>query len=531
MEQSRELTGGLHQGVRRPGHRLRRFRQRQTSGPNLVRARTTVRGVALLQLAANGLGVVVVLMYFTLLFPESATDELSSIDLNLSVFGIYLAVMLLLGLPLNAIVLRRAVVWVRNGTPPTDRQRRLLFSLPAFETLSALVSWLGAAVLFGFVNRDVQRISVGIALAGVVTCTLLYQLLEGHFRPLYAQALAHADLPSDRREIFPRLMLAWMLGSAVPLVAIGLSPLISPEPLDATRLAWIALIGALAGGLVMTVAIVSVSRPINRIREGLSRIEQGDSDVRIPIDDLGELGRLAEGVNDLAAGIRERETLRELFERQVGTAGLADLALEGGEPTRLGERREVTVLFVDLQGYTRFAEQQDPADVVAMLNRFFRIVVAVVNREGGWINKFEGDAALCLFGAPQDQPDHAIRALRTAAAMPRELARSAVELRAGVGVATGEVVAGFVGTPERFEYTVIGDVVNLAARLCDAAKEERSGVLASEATVSEVPVPDDPWEFAGRLTIKGRRERAAAYRLVPDRRRSRWRAGLRAGRA
>jgi adenylate cyclase len=100
-----------------------------------------------------------------------------------------------------------------------------------------------------------------------------------------------------------------------------------------------------------------------------------------------------------------------------------------------------------------------------------------------------------------------------------------------VGVATGEVVAGFVGTPERFEYTVIGDVVNLAARLCDAAKEERSGVLASEATVSEVPVPDDPWEFAGRLAIKGRRERAASYRLVPDRRRSRWRAGLRSGRA
>ena len=500
------------------------------SGPNLVRARSTVRGVVLLQLAANGLGVLVVILYFTQLFPDSASSELSSIDLNLTVFGVYLGVMLLLGLPLNALVLRRAVVWVRDGTPPTDRQRRLLFSLPALETVSALVSWIGAAVLFGVINRDVQRVSVGIALAGVVTCTLLYQLLEGHFRPLYAVALAHADLRADRREIFPRLMLAWTLGSAVPLVAIGLSPLISPEPLEANRLAWLALVGALAGGLVMVVAIVSVSRPINRIREGLSRIEQGESDVRIPIDDLGELGRLAEGVNDLAAGIRERETLRELFERQVGMAGLADLALEGGEPTRRGERREVTVLFVDLQGYTRFAERQDPADVVAMLNRFFRIVVAVVNREGGWVNKFEGDAALCLFGAPQDQSDHAVRALRAAAAMPRELARSAVELRAGVGVATGEVVAGFVGTPERFEYTVIGDVVNLAARLCDAAKDERSGVLAAEATVSEVPVPDDPWEFAGRLPIKGRRERAPVYRLVPDRRRSRWRAGLRVAR-
>jgi len=512
------------------GGRIRAFRQRQASGPNLVRARSTVRGVVLVQLAANGLGVIVVLAYFTLLFPDSASDDLSSLDLNLTVFGVYLLVMILLGLPVNALVLRRAVVWVKEGTPPTDRQRRLLFSLPALETASALVSWFGAALLFGVVNQNVQRISVGIALAGVVTCALLYQVLEGHFRPVYAMALAHADLPADRREIFPRLMLAWLLGSAVPLVAIGLSPLISPEPISVARLAWVAAIGALAGGLVMTVAAVSVARPLNRIRGALSQIEQGDADVHIPIDDLGELGRLAEGVNDLAAGIREREELREVFGRQVGLPGLVDLALEEGEPTAVGERREVTVLFVDLQGYTRFSEQHDPAEVVAMLNRFFRIVVAVVNREGGWINKFEGDAALCLFGAPQSQPDHAARALRAAAALPRELQRSDVELRAGVGVATGEVIAGFVGTAERFEYTVIGDVVNLAARLSDAAKEDRVGVLASEATVSEVAVPDDPWQFSGRLQIKGRRDRAGVYRLVPNRRRSRWRTGLRTGR-
>jgi adenylate cyclase len=123
------------------------------------------------------------------------------------------------------------VSWVRVGNPPTERQRKLLFSLPAFETLTALVSWVGAAVLFGVLNADVQRISVGIALAGVVTCTLLYLLLEGHFRPVYALALADADLPADRRDVWPRLMLSWLLGSAVPLVAIGLSPLISPAPL------------------------------------------------------------------------------------------------------------------------------------------------------------------------------------------------------------------------------------------------------------------------------------------------------------
>jgi adenylate cyclase len=516
---------------RRLGSRLVQRRRRQFSGTNLIRARSTVRGVALLQMAANGLGVVVVVLYFALLFPDASSNELNSVDLNLTVFGAYLAAMILLALPLNALLLRRAVVWVRNGTPPTERQRRFLFSLPTFETLTALVSWFGAALLFALVNRDIQRISVGIALAGVVTCTLLYLLLEGHFRPLFALALAHADLPADRRDVFPRLMLSWLLGSAVPLIAIGLSPLISPESLDATRLTWLALVGALAGGLVMAVAAVSVSRPLNRIRGALRQIELGDTSVHVPIDDLGELGRLAEGVNDLVAGIRERETLRELFERQVGMAGLADLALEGGEPTRRGERRTVTVLFVDLQGYTRFAERHPPEEVVEMLNRFFRIVVAVVNREGGWINKFEGDAALCLFGAPQDQDDHAERALRAAEAIPREVQRSDVTLNAGVGVSTGEVIAGFVGTSERFEYTVIGDVVNLASRLCDAAKDERSGVLAAEATITAAPSTGPTWEYAGRLSVKGRRERAEVYRPGSERRRSRWRSGSRGSRA
>lgn len=492
--------------------------------PSSVQARSTVRGIIGLQVLANGLGVAVVVLYFRFLFPSSAVDGFNNATLNVTAFGVYLLTNVVLLLPLNALLLRRAVSWVRVGNPPTERQRRFLFSLPGFETATALVSWLGAAVLFGIINQDVQRISVGIALAGVVTCTMLYLLLEGRFRPLFALALADAELPADRRDVLPRLLLAWLLGSAVPLLAIGLNPLISPAPLDNDRLAWLALVGAAAGGVVMAIAAVSVSRPLNRVRDALRRIEQGDLDVHVPVDDLGELGRLAEGVNDLVAGIREREVLRDLFGRQVGQAGLADLALSG-EPTVTGERRVVTVLFVDLQGYTRFAERHHPEEVVTMLNNFFRVVVAVVNREGGWVNKFEGDAALCLFGAPQDSPDHAGRALRAATAIPRELEQSDGLLSAGIGVATGEVLAGFVGTPERFEYTVIGDVVNLASRLCDLAKSEKVPALASVATAQAAGLPEE-WRPAGRFAIRGRREKAEAYAPSPSTsaRRSRWSA-------
>ncbi len=486
-----------------------------------VRARATVRGVVRLQILANSLGVAAVIAYFRFLFPVQAQSELADFDLNVVVFGSYLVAMIVLALPINALVLRRAVVWVRQGTPPTERQRKLVFSLPALETVSALLSWFGAAVLFGIINSDVQRVSAGIALAGVVTCTLLYLLLEGHFRPLYAVALVDADLPEDRRDVLPRLMLAWVLGSGVPLIAVSLSSVIGPTQLDGGRLTWIAAVSFVAGGVVMGVAATSVARPLLRVRDAMRRIERGELDTHVPVDDLGELGRLAEGVNNLADGIREREALRELFNRQVGQAGLADLAMHAGGPVA-GERREVTVLFVDLRGYTRFSESHPPEAVVAMLNRFFRIVVAVVNREGGWVNKFEGDAALCLFGAPQDQPDHADRALRTAAALPRELARGDDLLAAGIGVASGPVLAGFVGTAERFEYTVIGDVVNLASRLCDEAKATPGGVLAAASTLTDA-AQTDQWVAAGDLSIRGRRSKAKVFTLRDTQpRRSRW---------
>ncbi|MBS1838928.1 MAG: HAMP domain-containing protein, partial [Actinobacteria bacterium] len=305
--------------------------------PKPAQARATVRGVVRLQIIANGLGVAAVVAYFQFLFPTSEHDQLESSAINLVAFGIYVAAMVLVALPINALLLRRAVSWVRNGTPPTERQRRFLFSLPTLETLSALVSWFGAALMFGLINTELSRVSIALALAGVITCTLLYLLMEGHFRPLYALALLDAELPEDRRDVLPRLMLAWLMGSAVPLIAIGLNPFIAPIPLSGERLAWIAVFGALAGGLVMAIAANSVSRPLNRVRRALKQIEQGDLDVHVPIDDLGELGRLAEGVNDLVAGIREREALRDLFSRQVGQAHLADMAMENEEATAAGE--------------------------------------------------------------------------------------------------------------------------------------------------------------------------------------------------
>jgi adenylate cyclase len=473
-----------------------------------------VRGVLKLQLLANGLGFSLVLVFVRLLFSTREIGERG--ELNLLVLGAFIAVMVILGLVVNGLLLRRAMVWVRDETPPTGRQRWLLFRLPFLESLAAMVTWAVGVVLFTLINASAARASVGIALAGILTCSALYMLLEGHFRPVFALALAETDLPEGRRDVFPRLLIAWLIGSALPLIAIGIGPLIDRERFDVARLPWLALSAVFGGAIVMSIAAISVARPLNRVREALRLVEGGDLSIRIPVDDLGELGRLAEGVNDLVAGLRERELLREAFGKQVGHAELAELSASP-DAAGSGERREVTVMFVDLSGFTRYSEGHSPEEVVAMLNRFFRVVVAVVNREGGWINKFEGDAAMCVFGAPQLDENHGAGALRAAQALPRELARVPNVLPAGIGVASGVVIAGFLGTSERFEYTVIGDCVNLAARLCERSREHRSGVLAAAETVGSAGFPDT-WVRVGRVRVRGRQQRGDVYTISPPRR-------------
>ena len=144
-----------------------------------------------------------------------------------------------------------------------------------------------------------------------------------------------------------------------------------------------------------------------------------------------------------------------------------------------GETRVVSVLFVDIVGSTTMATEREPAEVVALLNRFFGVVVEEVDRHAGLVNKFIGDAALAVFGAPVELDDHATRALATGRAMAARLAEEVPELDAGIGVATGEAVAGNVGDESRFEYTVIGDAVNAAARISDLAKKVDGRLLAA----------------------------------------------------
>ena len=163
------------------------------------------------------------------------------------------------------------------------------------------------------------------------------------------------------------------------------------------------------------------------------------------------------------------------------------------------------MLFVDVVASTGLASTLPPREVLALLNQLFAVVVDVVDAHGGWINKFIGDAAMAVFGAPEPLSDHAGAALATARTLALELASSVPELDFGVGVSTGTVVAGHLGDERRYEYTLIGDMVNVASRLTEVAKQQANRVCADQRAIDAASAQEgERWQATGPMVLRGR---------------------------
>jgi adenylate cyclase len=480
--------------------------------------RDTTRRLSWAAIAANGLGGLVLFLLLAFLIPFGPEGEDRQIVLNAVVGATYLAATLVLGslwgLRMNAVVER----WLAEDRPPTEEERRVALGLPARFAAVAIVFWAIAAVLMTIVNAPTSgwaSLVVGgaIWMGGETTSAICYLLAERIVRPVTALALAGGAPPPKTcgPGVGGRLTTVWLLATGVPLLGILMIAVAGvahgdedPTYLAAT-IAFLAAIGWAVGLFAISVASRSLADPIAAVRRGMERIEQGELDVSVPVDDGSEVGLLEAGFNRMAAGLRDRERMRDLFGRHVGH-DVARAALErDGEVQLGGEVRDVGVVFVDIIGSTSLASRCSPAEVVALLNNFFRLVVETVEEQGGWVNKFEGDAALCVFGAPTARPEAACDALRAARSLREKLAEELRVLDAGIGVSAGQAVAGNVGTEERFEYTVIGDPVNEAARLCELAKRRPERLLASAAVVDRAGAEEAAcWELRDSIKLRGR---------------------------
>lgn len=467
---------------------------------------------------ANVLGGVVVYVYLAFLSPNAPVeDDPTGTLVNTIVFLSYLGGALVLGVVGSFVLTARLRRWLRREVPASARDRVDVLRTPARLVRLYGLLWGVAAVVFTALNLNDslgQALTTGfsVALAGLTTCALCYLLVERAVRPAVAEAMRDADEPpAVVLGVRRRVLLAWALGTAVPVggIFVGVLDLDGGGSLGRPALLFLAAVALLVGLLAMLFTARSISDPVESVTGALARVAAGELDVNVPVYDASQIGQLQSGVNVMVAGLRERERLRDLYGRQVGP-DVARLALTEG--VRLGgERRVVAALFVDVVGSTRLAVEHEPEEVVRRLNEFFSVVVEAVARHGGWVNKFEGDAALCVFGAPVAQEQPAACALAAARAVADGLRPLALE--AAVGVGYGPVVAGHVGAERRFEYTVVGDAVNVAARLSEQARDAPGRVLVDGAAVAAAGEEAQQWEQAGEpVVLRGRTAATVLWR-------------------
>lgn len=479
------------------------------------RIRSSVRNRLML---ANLAGASVVLLVVELALSETLAPSLGVWPTVAAVGGMF-AVFSLLATFWAYLAFARSVAWVVERREPTATERAAVLKLPWRSALRPLAFWVLAAAVYpvagltvvGSSGETVTKVIVGILLGGFVTCGLGFLLIERSFTGLFAVALA-GNLPRRPATlgVRMRLALAWAVGSSVPLIAISVASLADNVPHEAVAVLGVAGLGA--GFLATLSSAKSLADPLDDVRDGLARVRDGHLDADLIVDDGGEIGEVQAGFNQMVQGLRDRERVRDLFGRHVGQPAMGH-ALEQG--TGLGgEQHDASVIFVDIVGSTALTEALRPDEVVSLLNDFFEVVVRTVDGESGWVNKFEGDGALCVFGVPAPMEDHAERAVRAARMLNREietLARQHADLKAGIGVSSGQLVAGNVGTESRLEYTVLGTTVNEASRLTSIAKDREVKVLASRAAIDRARDEIKHWQEAGTVTLRGQTEPVDIY--------------------
>lgn len=466
-------------------------------GDRTLAGRRLFRALYRRALAANATGATLAYIYLSFVAPPQPSPTESELVHYLGVAPAYFLVAVLLGHQVNKRTFRRVERWLAEERAPSSDERALVMSLPWRAARLGGAAWLLAALLFGAQTAThhpavyVAGVVLGILLAGLTTTGITFLLVERALRPLFALALA-GEIPSGPGPVAartlrtaPRLLVSWALGSGVALVAIAVAFLGRGESRGDDLIGpvlFLVVAGLFAGGVLTAAAARSISEPVDRVRAAIERVEEGSlEEEEVLVDDGGEIGFLQAGFNRMVAGLRDRERIRDAFGTYVDREVAEHILREG---TNLaGEEFEVTVMFIDITNFTGFAERASPREVVATINRLFERAVPIVHQHGGHVDKFVGDGLLAVFGAPRRRADHADQALAAALKIERAAAEEfGGELSIGIGLNSGRVVAGNVGGAGRFEFSVIGDPVNVAARVEAATRQTGDTVLVSEHT-------------------------------------------------
>ncbi|MFN2376638.1 MAG: adenylate/guanylate cyclase domain-containing protein [Candidatus Binatia bacterium] len=443
--------------------------------------------------------------------------------------------------------LRPVLCWFQDGgvqPAPLVVQRRVV-SAPLVYAVAGLLGWVAGIPLFiGITIGSFGRWAPELAsqhiftplINGYLAATICYFVVDRIYRSaVYPKVFPEGGLTTvpgafvlGVRGRFFQLLLALsfipmfvMLGltrAAEVRLVRGLDPsALLHELTSASQATFVVYV--LVGGVLAALVTRSVTKSLEEAADALRRVQRGDLDVRVRVDSADEIGVLEDGVNQMVTALRDRERILQTFGRVV-EPGVRDRLL-GGQAGQGGEKRHATVLFCDLRGFTALSEALGAEEAVATVNDFFTVTTAWVRECGGIVDKFIGDAALVVFGLLDEDRERsgaeksAVAGLRCALGLEEKLRElnekrrlaGKSDLTVTIAIHSGEVVAGVIGSPDRHEYTVVGDTVNVAARLQQAAKDY-GGIVASGETCSLARDGglDVPVRTTDSVTLRGRRE-------------------------
>lgn len=387
------------------------------------------------------------------------------------------------------------------------------FVLPSYRVLEGTLYGVRTELVQTLGGRAIGTLSVAVAapeediarvgsVVGVEVCVVVADTCVAgtpRARADFAEPLVSMAGDAERRDM-DALGASWSVRSQPLLegdpsqghwvIAVPLDPVLAP---------FRRITGALllSGGLSLLLAVLvgvalsrGLTRPVRALVDATGRVAQGDYEAEVPVTTHDELGTLAEAFNDMTRGLLLKERLRLILD-VVSSREVAEELVRGGLELG-GENRRVTVLFADIRGFSALTEGMEPQDVIALLNECMQRLSDAVVQEGGHVDKFVGDELMAVFNAPKALDDHVGRALRAALGMQVAMeslnaaraARGETRIGLGVGVNTGVVVAGKMGSQTRNNYTVLGDAVNLASRLCSGAAAGE--ILVTRACLDEV---------------------------------------------
>jgi adenylate cyclase len=426
------------------------------------------------------------------------------------------------------------------------RRRALLY--PYFLAGVSFVGWVMAGLIWGVVmplgmwgdlspHQAVRQVFGITVIAGGVTTAFIFFASEHVWRQRLPFFFPEGDLRAvprvPRLPVRARLLAIFLLTAVVPLAVLGILAyaraidLVGADPATAAQIVdglRVTILFVLAVGIAAAVGLSlfaanSVAEPLKDVEAAMAEVERGRLDGRAPVVTTDEIGAVAEGFNRMLHGLRDREMIKETFGKYV-TPEIRDEILAGrlrGE----GELKEATLLFADLRDFTPWVEATEPRQVVRDLNEYFTEMDAAIRAHNGLVLQIVGDEIEAVFGAPLASKDHAAMAVRAALEMrcrlrawnTRRESEGKPALRHGIGIHTGTVLAGNIGSVERLSYALVGDPVNLASRIQGLTKDFKVDILISEATRRRldrsVSVEDLP-----AVRVKGRAEEVNVYKVM-----------------